>query len=87
MTGTPSVEVTPLAKLREMYEMIGSGVAPTRVIGVGLNSRLLSAEDAEKERERVRKELGVPVCDVFRHGPGELCDAVLRLQKELFGGK
>jgi hypothetical protein len=26
----------------------------------------------------------VPTCDVFRHGPDELADAVLKLQAELY---
>jgi uncharacterized NAD-dependent epimerase/dehydratase family protein len=81
----PGVKLTPLSELRTLYETIGSALAPTRVIGVGMSSRLLSAEDAERERERVRAELGVPVCDVLRHGPGELVDAVLGLQHDLFG--
>jgi uncharacterized NAD-dependent epimerase/dehydratase family protein len=54
------------------------------VIGVAINSRLLSPGDAEKERERVRRELGVPACDVIRDGPGDLVDAVLALRHELF---
>lgn len=83
--GMPGVRLTPLAELRELYETIANPLCPTRVIGVGLNSRLLSAEDAERERERVRAELGVPVCDVCRHGPDELVDAVLKLQNELYG--
>ena len=83
--GMPGVKLTPLAELRELYEKIAGALLPTRVIGVGLNSRLLSPDDAERERERVRAELGVPVCDVFRHGPDELVDAVLGLQSELFG--
>jgi uncharacterized NAD-dependent epimerase/dehydratase family protein len=82
--GMPGVKLTPLAELRELYEKIAGAVEPTRVIGVGLNSRLLSPDDAERERERVRKELGVPTCDVFRHGPDELADAVLKLQAELY---
>jgi uncharacterized NAD-dependent epimerase/dehydratase family protein len=82
--GMPHLKLTPLAKLRDIYEMIAGAVFPTRVIGVGLNSRLLSPDDAEKERERVRSELGVPVCDVFRHGPDELVDAVLELQRQRF---
>jgi uncharacterized NAD-dependent epimerase/dehydratase family protein len=77
--GMPGEPLMPLAKLRDLYETIGSAVFPTRVIGVGMNSRLLSAEDAEREREQVRAELGVPVCDVFRHGAGDLVDAVLML--------
>jgi uncharacterized NAD-dependent epimerase/dehydratase family protein len=85
--GMPHLKLKPLAELRELYEKIAGALFPTRVIGVGLNSRLLSPEDAERERERVRKELGVPVCDVFRHGPDDLVDAVLGLQRELFGTK
>jgi uncharacterized NAD-dependent epimerase/dehydratase family protein len=85
LMGMPGVQLTPLAELRTLYESIGSAVFPTRVIGVGMNSRLLSPEEAERERKRVRAELGVPVCDVFRHGPGDLVDAVLALRHELFG--
>jgi uncharacterized NAD-dependent epimerase/dehydratase family protein len=78
------VKLTPLARLVESYEMLASLAMPSRVIGVAVNSRLLSADDAEKERERVRRELGVPVCDVIRHGPGDVVDAVLALRHELF---
>jgi uncharacterized NAD-dependent epimerase/dehydratase family protein len=85
--GMPNVKLTPLSELRALYEKMGSALCPTRVIGVGLNSRLLSPDDAENERELVRCELGVPVCDVFRHGPDELVDAVLKLRDELFGAE
>ena len=56
---------------------------PCRVIGMAMNSRRLTAAEAEAERDRVRAEFGLPVCDVFRHGPGELVDAVLQLKKEV----
>ncbi len=82
--GMPQVQLKPLAELRTLYETVAGAIAPTRVIGIGLNSRLLSAADAERERERVRAELGLPVCDVYRHGPEELVEAVLGLQKELY---
>ena len=45
-----------------------------------MNSRRLSAADAEIERERVRAEFGLPVCDVIRHGPGELVEAILKFK-------
>jgi uncharacterized NAD-dependent epimerase/dehydratase family protein len=83
--GMPGVALKPLAELHDLYERIGGALAPTRVIGVGMNSRLLTPEAAEAERERVRAELGVPVCDVFRHGPDELVDAVLALREEIVG--
>jgi uncharacterized NAD-dependent epimerase/dehydratase family protein len=82
--GMDYVKLTPLARLVESYEMLASLAMPSRVIGVAVNSRLLSPDDAEKERERVRRELGVPVCDVIRHGPSDMVDAVLALRHELF---
>jgi hypothetical protein len=44
----------------------------------------LSPEEAEAERDRVRRELGVPVCDVIRHGPDDLLDAILAYRDKLF---
>lgn len=81
----PNVAPKPLAELRTHYESVAGMLSPARVIGIGLNSRRLSPDDAERERERVRAEMGLPVCDVYRHGPDELVDAVLRLRAELIG--
>lgn len=82
--GMDHIPLTPLAKIVEVNETMASLAMPSRVIGVAMNSRLLSPDEAEDERQRVRRELGVPVCDVVRHGPGELVDAVLALRHELF---
>jgi uncharacterized NAD-dependent epimerase/dehydratase family protein len=82
--GMEYLPLTPLAKLVEAYEMFASLAMPSRVIGVAVNSRLLSPEEAERERDRVRRELGVPVCDVIRNGPDDLVNAVLSLRQELF---
>lgn len=82
--GMDYVPLTPLAKLVEVYEAVASLAMPSRVIGVAMNSRLLSEQETEAERERVRRELGVPVCDVIRHGPGDMVDAILALRQELF---
>jgi uncharacterized NAD-dependent epimerase/dehydratase family protein len=84
--GMPHVNLRNLIELRSVYETMASLLAPSKVIGVAMNSRLLSAEAAEVERERVRRELGLPVCDVIRHGPDELVDAVLELQGQLVTG-
>jgi uncharacterized NAD-dependent epimerase/dehydratase family protein len=84
VSGMEYVPLTPLAKLVEAYEMFASLAMPSRVIGVAVNSRLLTPDEAEDERERVRRELGVPVCDVIRNGPDDMVDAVLALRHELF---
>jgi uncharacterized NAD-dependent epimerase/dehydratase family protein len=82
--GMDEIPLTPLAKLRELYESLARLERPSPVIGIGLNSHRLSDRDAAAERERVRKELGLPVCDVIRNGPGALVDAVLALREKLF---
>jgi uncharacterized NAD-dependent epimerase/dehydratase family protein len=83
--GMDYVPLVPLAKIVEANEMMARLAMPSsRVIGVAMNSRLLGPDEAEAERQRVRSELGVPVCDVIRHGPDDLVDAILDLQHELF---
>lgn len=76
ITGVEQVEIPPLSKIRELYETMASLYQPSQIIGVAMNSRRISPEEAEQERERVRAELGLPVCDIFRHGPQELLDAI-----------
>ncbi|HUG67256.1 MAG TPA: DUF1611 domain-containing protein [Pirellulaceae bacterium] len=80
VTGVEQVKIPPLAKIIELNEMMGSITQPSRVIGIAMNSRRVNAEEAEAERERVRAELGLPVCDVIRHGPDELVDAILEFK-------
>ena len=62
------VPLKPLAELIAAYETMAGLMLPARVIGVAMNSRNLSDQAAEAERERVRNDLGIPVCDVIRHG-------------------
>jgi uncharacterized NAD-dependent epimerase/dehydratase family protein len=82
--GMDYIPLLPLATHIEINETMASLNLPSRVIGIAMNSRLLSDADAEAERRRVRDEFDLPVCDVVRHGPGELVDAILALQQELF---
>jgi uncharacterized NAD-dependent epimerase/dehydratase family protein len=50
---------------------------PCKIIGIGINSRRLSQEEAAHERARVKAEFGLPACDVIRDGPDELVDAII----------
>jgi uncharacterized NAD-dependent epimerase/dehydratase family protein len=81
--GMEYVPLTPLPKLVEVFETMANLISPSKVIGVAVNTRRLSADDAEAERERVRAELGLPVCDVIRNGPEELIQAILSMKPEL----
>jgi len=82
--GMDYVQLTPMAKLIHVYEALASLAMPSRVIGFAMNTRLLREQEAAAERERIKKEFGLPACDVIRDGPDELVDAILNLQRELF---
>lgn len=71
-----NLPLTPLGELCDIYERMANLMSPSQVIGVAMNSINLSDEEAERERERVRRELGLPVCDVIRHGPDDLVQAI-----------
>ncbi|MBB6428275.1 DUF1611 domain-containing protein [Algisphaera agarilytica] len=87
MHGRPHLPLTPLATIKPLYEHVANLEKPCKFIGVALNSRRLPDDAAvEAERQRVEDELGLPVCDVYREGPGRLVDAVLALKAELGKG-
>ncbi len=77
VTGVESVRIPPLAEIKRIYEVMANVHQPCKIIGIAMNSRRVSAEEADRERERVRAEFGLPVCDVIRHGPDELVDAIV----------
>jgi len=81
--GLDGVKLLPNRRLIEAYETVAALRHPCRVIGVAMNGGKVSAEEAEAERERVQAELGLPVCDVYRHGAAALADAVGDLRQEL----
>jgi len=77
--GLPHIPLPALARVIDAYETLAGFRGGGRVIGVAMNSRRLTAAEADVERERVRRELGLPVADPIRHGSGELLDAVVAL--------
>jgi uncharacterized NAD-dependent epimerase/dehydratase family protein len=50
---------------------------------VAIDSHRFSEAEAQAERKRIRSDLGLPACDVLRHGPQELVEAVLELKRKL----
>mgnify|MGYP006436860091 CR=1 FL=1 len=81
------VPLKSLADLKKLYETMASARFPCEVIGVGLNGRRLNKEQIEAEKEKVREELGLPVCDVFQDGAAVLADAVLELRERVLAWK
>ena len=76
MRGLDRVPIKPLDQNKKIYEQLANVLHPSQVIGLAMNSQTVTAEQADEERERIREEFGLPVCDVVRHGPEELVGAI-----------
>ncbi|MCC9602607.1 DUF1611 domain-containing protein [Stieleria sp. JC731] len=81
--GLDGIPLLPLKRLIETYELVASLRNPCRMIGIAMNGRKISEDEAAREKATLEAELGLPVCDVYRDGAGVLADAVEKLQKEL----
>jgi uncharacterized NAD-dependent epimerase/dehydratase family protein len=56
---------------------------PCRVIALSINTRSLSAKEADREIALAEKRYGLPACDVYRHGAGKLVAASEALREKL----
>ena len=56
---------------------------PCRVIGLAVNGGEFADDEVAAECRRVESQLGLPACDVLRHGPKVLVEAVLELKRRL----
>lgn len=81
--GMEDVPLPPLKRVIEFYEAAANIMHPCRVIGMAINGHRFSGPEVDAERDRVRSRFGLPTCDVLRHGPDELVEAVIRLKREL----
>lgn len=80
--GRDHVPLRPLAELIRFYEQAALLRHPSRVVAVAMNSRRMTPEAADAERERVEAELRLPVCDVFRHGAAALAVPIEQLLQQ-----
>ena len=74
----PWVRIPPLSRYIELYEMIGSAVHPTKVIGICLNTFDLNDEEAAKACAAAATETGLPATDPVRFDPAPLLNAIAR---------
>jgi len=81
--GMEEIPLVSLEQTRDFYEAAAGIMHPCLAIGVAINGAKFSDAEVAAEREQVRKRLGLPACDVLRHGPDELVEAVLALKREL----
>ncbi len=78
--GLPHVALPSIARTIAAYEQMAAFGGGGTVIGIALNGRMLDADGAARESERLRAEFGLPVADPVRDGCDELVGAVERLR-------
>jgi len=83
IAGMEQFPLPSLEKLIDYYEMSANIMHPCRVIGIAVNGYKYPDEAVAEECRQVEARLQLPTCDVIRHGPDKLVDAVLRLKAEL----
>ena len=81
--GMDDVKLPPLEKVIEFFQIAANIMHPCRIIGIAVNGRGHSDDDVAAECRRVSNQFGLPACDVLRHGPDKLVDAVLELKRQL----
>lgn len=73
----------PHEQIIRFYETCANVMHPCRVIGVAVNGQHFGDDEVAGECERVQRELGLPTCDVIRHGPQKLVEAAVQLKQRL----
>lgn len=79
--GMERVPLPSLEKTVEFYESAANIMHPCRVIGVAVNGQRYTDDAVAAECDRVSRQLSLPTCDVIRHGPEPLVEAVRRLRQ------
>jgi uncharacterized NAD-dependent epimerase/dehydratase family protein len=80
ISGMENIPLPPLEKLIGLYETMANIMHPCRVIGIAVNGQRFGDDAVAAECEQVERRLGLPTCDVIRHGPQKLVEAVLQLK-------
>lgn len=70
------LRIPPLAEYIRLYEMIGSAVHPTKVIGISLNTYDMGDAEARRACEAAGRETGLAATDPVRFDPAPLVDAI-----------
>ncbi len=83
--GLTEIPIPTHRELMRAYEVTANLRSPCRIIGIAVNTRTLSQEEAEDELTRIRREFQLPVCDVYRNGAKPLMGAVQKLREAVVG--
>ena len=81
--GIDHMPIPDLKRQMEALRQLANLRHPCRFIGIGVNTRNLTASAAAEEIERAQQTFGLPACDVYRDGAEKLVTAVVQIKQEL----
>jgi uncharacterized NAD-dependent epimerase/dehydratase family protein len=77
MRGLPGYQLPSLQALRDMALQLAQVANPDcKVIGISVNTKAMSEDEARSYLSAVEAEMGLPTVDPYRHGAGRLVDAL-----------
>jgi uncharacterized NAD-dependent epimerase/dehydratase family protein len=66
----------PLPQAIKLVEDLTAPLFPAKVLGVALNTVGMNGAEADRAVKETEDLTGLPACDVVRHGPEKLVDAL-----------
>lgn len=81
--GMDHIPLHSLAEYKHFYETMAGVMQPCPIIGFGINGCRFSDQEVAEERKRIEDEFQLPACDILRHGPESLLQAILALQRRV----
>ncbi|QEG21889.1 DUF1611 domain-containing protein [Mariniblastus fucicola] len=80
--GLNDLDLPSIASQMNALETMANLLNESRFIGVAVNTRMLTPDDAKAEVARIEQEFGLPACDVYRDGADKLVDACIALKQD-----
>lgn len=81
--GLKDIPIVPMEQQIAVVEAMANLRYPSKVIGISINTRTLSDEEALREVAAAEDRFGLPACDVYRHGATKIADACEKLRQQL----
>ena len=81
--GMEPLALPPHRRVIDFCETAANLMHPCRVLGIAVNGQRFSDAEVDQECRRVEEELGLPACDVIRHGPEKLVEAAILLKNAI----
>jgi uncharacterized NAD-dependent epimerase/dehydratase family protein len=68
------VKIPPITEMIKLHEDVARPIKPAKVIGVSLNTQMLTEKEAKREIQRTEELTGLPAIDPLRFG----CDKLIK---------